>query len=83
MVRAFGESWALGFSPSRSNLVVVSSRLAGFVRNCEIYNLSMVSGPVILNIKGESWIFILLGLEKQKQAREQMKKSVKCWSLEL
>ena len=46
LVRAFGESRDLVFSPSRSNLGLVSSRLAGFMRNREIYNLSMVSGPV-------------------------------------
>ena len=32
---------------------LVSSRLAGFVRNREIYNLGMVSGPVLLKIKGK------------------------------
>ena len=47
MVRAFGESRDLVFSPSRSNLGLVSSRLAGFVQNREILNLSMVSGPVL------------------------------------
>ena len=31
------------------------------VANREIYNLSMVSGPVLLKIKGKSWIFIFLG----------------------
>ena len=44
----------LFLSPSRSNLGLVSSRLAGFVRNREIYNLGMVSGPVLLKIKGTS-----------------------------
>ena len=58
LVRAFGESRDLVFSPSRSNLGLVSSRLAGFVRNREIYNLGMVSGPVLLKIKGKSWIFM-------------------------
>ena len=48
----------LVFSPSRSNLGLVSSRFAGFVRNREILNLGMVSGPVLLKIKGKSWIFI-------------------------
>ena len=33
----------LVFSPSRSNLGLVSSRFAGFVRNREILNLGMVS----------------------------------------
>ena len=58
LVRAFGESRDLVFSPSRSNLGLVSSRLAGFVRNREIYNLGMVSGPVLLKIKGKSRILI-------------------------
>ena len=58
MVRAFGESRDLVFSPSRSNLGLVSSRLAGFVRNREIYNLGMVSGPVLLKLKGKSCIFM-------------------------
>ena len=58
LVSAFGESRDLVFSPSRSNLGLVSSRLTGFVRNREIYNLSMVSGPVLLKIKGTSWIFM-------------------------
>ena len=39
----------LVFSPSRSDLVVQSSRFAGFVQNREISNLSMVSGTVLLN----------------------------------
>ena len=60
MARAFGESRDLVFSPSRSDLVVQSSRFAGFVRNREIEVLSMVSGPVLLKIKGKSWIFIFL-----------------------
>ena len=67
LVRAFGESRDLVFSPSRSNLGLVSSRFAGFVRNREIYNLGMVSGPVLLKIKGKSWIFILVGVKKLKK----------------
>ena len=47
----------------------MSSRLAGFVRNREIYNLGMVSGPVLLKIKGTSWIFIFLGSKKRKQLK--------------
>ena len=54
LVRDFGESRDLVFSPSRSNLGLVSSRLAGFVRNREIYNLGMVSGPALLEIKRTS-----------------------------
>ena len=34
------------------------------VANREIYNLSMVSGPVLLKIKGTSWVFILFGIKK-------------------
>ena len=60
------ESRNLVFSPSRSNLGLVSSRLAGFVRNREIYNLGMVSGPVLLKIKGKSWIFIFWGVKQNK-----------------
>ena len=67
LVRAFGESRDLVFSPSRSNLGLVSFRLTGFVRNREIYNLGMVSGPVLLKIKGSSWMFILLGVNKTKK----------------
>ena len=43
LVSGLSESRELVFSPSRSNLGLVSSRLAGFVRNREIYNLGMVS----------------------------------------
>ena len=64
LVRAFGESRDLVFSPSRSNLGLVSSRLAGFVRNREIYNLGMVSGPVLLKIKGTCWIFMVVVVKK-------------------
>ena len=41
-------------SPSRSDLVVQSSRFDEFVGNREIYNLSMVSGPVLLTINGKN-----------------------------
>ena len=54
LVWGFGESRDLVFSPSRSNLGLVSSRFAGFVRNREIYNLGMVSGPVLLRIMGNT-----------------------------
>ena len=67
MVSGLSESPELVFSPSRSNLGLVSSRLAGFVRNREIYNLGMVSGPVLLKIKGTSWIFMFLGSKKRKK----------------
>ena len=69
MVRTFGESRDLVFSPSRSNLGLVSSRFAGFVRNREIYNLGMVSGPVLLKIKGKSWIVILLWSTKTEKIK--------------
>ena len=59
LVSAFGESRDLGFSPSRSILGLVSSRLAGFVRNREIYNLGMVSRLVLKKIRGQVWIVIL------------------------
>ena len=49
----------------------MSSRFAGFVRNREIYNLGMVSGPVLLKIKGKSWIFICLG-SKQRNKSEHL-----------
>ena len=58
MISAFGESHDLVFSPSRSNLGLVSSRLGQPVANREIYNLSMVSRPVLFKIKGTSWMFI-------------------------
>ena len=66
MVGGFGGSRDLVFSPSRSNLGLVSSRLAGFVRDREIHNLGMVSGPVLLKIKGKCWVFIFLGSTKRK-----------------
>ena len=47
LVRGFGESRDLVLSPSRSDLVVQSSRFDEFVGNREIYNLSMVSGPAL------------------------------------
>ena len=67
LVGGFGESRDLVFSPSRSNLGLVSSRLAGFVRNREIYNLGMVSGPVLFKIKGTRWIFIFSGSKKRNK----------------
>ena len=72
LVGGFGESRDLVFSPSRSNLGLVSSRLAGFVRNREIYNLGIVSRPVLLKIEGKSWIFIFSGFKKRKK-RKQIK----------
>ena len=74
LVRTFGESRDLVFSRSRPNLGLVSSRFAGFVQNREIYNLGMVSRPVLLNIKGKSWISIFLGLKQTKTNETQMKK---------
>ena len=53
LVSAFGESRDLVLSPSRSDLVVQSSRFAVLVGNREILNLSMVSGPVFKKIKGK------------------------------
>ena len=34
------------------------------MRNREIYNLGMVSGPVLFKIKGKCWIVIFLGSRK-------------------
>ena len=31
----------------------------------EIYNLGMVSGPVLFKTKGNSWIFILVGVKNE------------------
>ena len=77
LVSAFGESRDLVLSPSRSNLGLVSSRLAGFVRNREIYNLGMVSGPVLLKIKGKSWMFRLVVIKQLKKWKSKTK-SVEC-----
>ena len=41
--------------------------LPDFVRNREIYNLGMVSGPVLLKTKAQCRIFILLGSKKSKK----------------
>ena len=60
LVRAFGESRDLVLSPSRSDLVVQSCYFFG-VANREIYNLGMVSGPVLLKIKGNGLVFVLWG----------------------
>ena len=48
----------------------------------EIYNLGMVSGPVLQKIKGISWIFMFLGVNKTETNLKIWTKSVKCWSLE-
>ena len=53
-LRLKNESRNLVFSPSRSNLGLVSSRFAGFVRNREIYKLGMVSRPALFKIKGKT-----------------------------
>ena len=44
----------LVLTPSRSDLVVQSSRFFWPNPRREIYNLGMVSGPVLLKIKGKS-----------------------------
>ena len=75
MVRAFGESRDLVFLPSRLNLGLVSSRLARFVRNREIYNLGMVVGRVLLKNKGTSWIFMFLGSTKRKKSKTKLNKN--------
>ena len=53
------------------------------VANREIYNLSMVSGPVLLKIKGKCWIFGPSGVRQVKKKRKRWTKSVNSWSLEL
>ena len=76
LIRGFGESCDLVFSPSRSNLGLLryfwyQSKALG-----EIYNLGMVSGPVLLKIKGKSWIVILVGsknkMEKQTETNDEI-----------
>ena len=52
------EKWKLVLSPSRSELVVQSSRFCWRNPRREIYNLGMVSGPVLLRIKGKRGIFM-------------------------
>ena len=47
LVSAFSESRDLVLTPSRSDLVVQSSRFFGRNPRREIYNLGMVSGPVL------------------------------------
>ena len=44
----------------------MSSRFAGFVRNREIYNLGMVSGPVLFKNKGEKSDFHVFGVSKNE-----------------
>ena len=56
------ESRDLLLSPSHSDLVVQSSRFARFVRNREILDLSMVSGPVLQTEKEKGLMSILLGI---------------------
>ena len=73
LVGGFGESRDLVFSPSRSNLGLVSSRLAGFARNREIYNLGMVSGPVLSKNKRKNWIFMFFGFNKLKKTKNKYK----------
>ena len=67
LVSAFGESCDFVFTPSRTDLVVQSSRLVWRNPRREIYNLSMVSGPVLLNIEGKCWICILFGITQLKK----------------
>ena len=83
LVSGFGESRDLVLSPSRSDLVVQSSRFDELVGNREVYNLSMVSGPVFEKIKGKCWMFIPLQVKKRKIKRNSLTRSVVCWSPEL
>ena len=52
LVSAFGESRDLVLLQNRLDLVVQSSSFAVLVGNREILKLGMVSGPVLLNMKG-------------------------------
>ena len=54
LVSAFGKSGDLVLSPSRSDLVVQSSRFVVLVQNREILNLSMVSGLVFEKVKSKA-----------------------------
>ena len=69
MVSGFGESRDLVLSPSRSDLVVQSCYFFCRVANREIYNLSMVSGPVLLKIKGQIWISVLLASKSENKLK--------------
>ena len=84
LVRAFGESRDLVFSSSRSNLGLMRSRLAGFVRNREIYNMGMVSGPVLLKqkVKAEFPILVWVKNETQNQTVWWNWSNVGPWSSE-
>ena len=57
----------LVFSPSRSDVVVQSSRSDEFIGNREIYNLNTVSRPVLFKITGTNWICILFGVNKNEK----------------
>ena len=83
LVNAFGENRDLVLSPSRSDLVVQSSRFAVLVGNREILNLSMVSGPAFKKMKRTNWIFIPFGDQQMKKKRKRVMRSVKFWSSEL
>ena len=65
------ESYNLVFSPSRSHLGLVSSRLPGFVQNREIYNLGMVSGCAILTNIRNKLDFHIFGVKQRKTKTKQ------------
>ena len=60
--------------PSRSDLVVQSSPFDVTVGNCEILNLSMVSGPIFSKIKGTNLICTLSGVNKRNNKTEKFNK---------
>ena len=64
------ESDKLVLSPSRSDLVVQSSRFDVLVGNRDILNLSMISGPVFKKIKGGKLDFHTFGDGKAKRKTE-------------
>ena len=68
-VCASGESRHLVLTPSRSGLVVQSSRFAVLVGNCEILTLSMVSVPVLKN-KRKEMDFHTFGAEQTEKKRK-------------
>ena len=57
-------------SPSLSDLVVQSCRFDEFVGNREIYNLSMVSRPVLLQIKEIIGISYIEGVKQLKTTKQ-------------
>ena len=65
------KQWTLVLSPSRSDLVVQSSFVFFQNPHREIYNLSMVSGPVLLKIKGTVGFCTPSGVNTTKKKQKQ------------